>query len=79
MGHHKSIIVGREAEYLLRMHDPLADKHTTTPTVRSLRRTSSPYKDDIYMMAETAYAVTGPCGEKPPKPVITLGISVLAF
>jgi hypothetical protein len=44
-----------------------------------LRRTSSPYKDDIYMMAETAYAVTGPCGEKLPKPVITLGISVLAF
>jgi hypothetical protein len=31
MGHHKSIMMGREAEYLLRMHDPLADKHTTNP------------------------------------------------
>jgi hypothetical protein len=59
MGHHKSIIVGREAEYLLRMHDPLADKNTQpTPTVRSLRPTSLPYQDDIYMMAEMTYAVT---------------------
>src|SRR5436189_2407627 len=31
MGHHKSIIVGREAEYLLRMHDPLADKTDNQP------------------------------------------------